>query len=182
MHSNALLPGQLTTFGCVPAAVSFFTSRQQGFGCSKGLIQTVVLRPNSLEMESSTSSPPSRRPHSSLDRLFFLGGGAPQDRRFAAPQCCHRNTVCISQWAIPGLLAFSWNSNSQIELAGRSGKVIASLCAGLLEDVYGDVSVYWKLCAQPGEILGSFLNPKVLGHNRPRILSVFCVVFTCHSH
>lgn len=130
------------TFGCVPAAVSFFTSRQQGFGCSRGLIQTVVFEAQFAgdgELDSVATFPFSPLHFNAL--FFFSAEERPKTEGLLRPQCCHRNTVCISQWAIPGLLAFSWNSNSQIELAGRSGKVIVSLRAGLLEDVYGDVSV-----------------------------------------
>lgn len=64
-------------------------------------------------------------------------------RRFTVRHHYHRNSVCLSQWAILGPLAFSWNSDIQFNAQRRLEKQL-SLWGNLLKDILGAFPCKWK--------------------------------------
>ncbi len=64
-------------------------------------------------------------------------------RRFTVRHRYHRNSVCISQWAIPGPLAFSWNSDIQFN-AKRCLEKWWSMWGNSLKGILGAFPLKWK--------------------------------------
>lgn len=60
------------------------------------MLLCITWQPGQLDQHGMTSDPPRPR----------APGLEARERRFTERQRCHRNSVCISQWAIPGALEF----------------------------------------------------------------------------
>lgn len=63
--------------------------------------------------------------------------------RFTVRHCHHRNSVCISQWAILGPLVFSWNSDSQFTRV-LSGWALVCLGATYRKSCEVHFRLQWK--------------------------------------